>query len=1219
MPTDRLYQEYRFAGWAAAIVFMLGCGASPPQIKAPAAVVEENGGGDVTPRGDDEPLHPKPAAPVKAASRPLKQFAPSSRAAASVRVLRSSPLSEESPTASPDKPAERKVIIQTPHLHAVQGLAFHPSGRFLASVSNDCLLKIWDLRTGRLFHTLTGASAPLYAVAYSPDGRWLVAGGADKLVHVWNAQTLKREKQLPGHSNRVTDLAFSGDGSLLASCSKDKFVILWDFAELSPIQTLEHPLSVSGVSLSADGKLVASVDGATLRVWNASDGAEIFRTPLEGSSDRVAFNADNSVIYAGVVRSRHEGNSELITNVLETVRETVIVELATKKVRRIADRFLDCSLPDGSLLCLEEVGRLSLRDPATGAANRKFETAGAPSPKEVIKSRNQLTFSDFYRWHAPDESTRISPDGRLAASRDQKGYIGIWDTATGREVRTLGVRADVPYGLGGGNLMKPLLAAWSPTAPVLAVTGMDGNLRLIDLRIGLAPRVAFAHEGSVTALAFAPDGRSLATSGQDHKIQLWDVNSQGIRRTLDCEKIAGTVQSLAFSPDGKRLACGHQFSAHGNGCTTLWMPETGEKLGVLHDGGPAKGPKHFLAAGTAINGVAFWNNGASLLMTRGMVSRLGRFDVAKLEQTHAVAIGEEQIHALAIPRVGKLFAVAYGRSKHLDLITLTFPDNAVLVMGEGEGANALLRGYAGGCPTCLDFSPNSKQLACGQNDGVVVVWDLKKQEEVVTFQGHDVEVDSVSYSHEGKFLASAGRDMTVRVWDLEAKELVASIVAFEGAEYVAVTRAGYYTSSRDALATIALRSQDGVMPMDLFDATLNRPDRVLEALGYAPAETLALYRAACERRIRRLGLSAVVEASDMHPPTIALSGVPPASTAERTLTLRISAASPDRTLAKLKTFVNDVPVGLADGESLATHKAAMLEAEIEVPLGAGVNKIQIMVADDQGVESLPVSLETTCLDTAKPQLFVASLGVSDYNDPKLRLQFAAKDASDVAAAFKQTRAGCLSEHVFLRKDKEVSQETLAEARQFFDRSTVDDVAILFIAGHGLLDSKMDYWFATHDVNRKKPGLRGIAFAELEALLDGVPARRRLLLIDTCHAGEADDVPDQATEPGVTADINQVAEVLQTMFVDLRRGTGTTIIAAATSEGRAFEDKSLKNGYFTQALLQGLLQGDADRDGNQKIKVSELRDYIMLQVPKLSKQKQQPRIRRENAEYDFSLN
>jgi hypothetical protein len=207
------------------------------------------------------------------------------------------------------------------------------------------------------------------------------------------------------------------------------------------------------------------------------------------------------------------------------------------------------------------------------------------------------------------------------------------------------------------------------------------------------------------------------------------------------------------------------------------------------------------------------------------------------------------------------------------------------------------------------------------------------------------------------------------------------------------------------------------------------------------------------------------------------------------------------------------------------------------------------------------------------------------------------------------------------------------------KSRPDDQVVVFLAGHGLVDEKNEYYFGTVDVSFTDPAARGLPYDAIEGLLDGIPARKKLLLMDTCHSGEIDKesmtpiaassadgqliarVPGtrglrRAGDKQVTSDA--LSGVLGSLFTDLRRGSGAMVISSASGQQLAIEGGTYKNGVFTYALLQGLASRQADLDGDGQVKVGELRDYVIQKVTQLTKGQQTPTSRRENLEFDFTV-
>jgi hypothetical protein len=193
-----------------------------------------------------------------------------------------------------------------------------------------------------------------------------------------------------------------------------------------------------------------------------------------------------------------------------------------------------------------------------------------------------------------------------------------------------------------------------------------------------------------------------------------------------------------------------------------------------------------------------------------------------------------------------------------------------------------------------------------------------------------------------------------------------------------------------------------------------------------------------------------------------------------------------------------------------------------------------------------------------------------------------------------------------------------------------------VAGHGLLDNNLDYYIATHDVNFENPSEKGLPYESLEGLLDGIPAREKLLLLDACHSGEVDK--DDVTLADATTISNSSVkargfkklvsksslglinsfELMQTLFNDIRTGSGINVISSASGVEFAYESKEWNNGVFTYSILQALTYRRCDSNRDGKIQISELRNYVFDKVEKLTNGKQHPTSRRENLGSDFSI-
>jgi uncharacterized caspase-like protein len=405
---------------------------------------------------------------------------------------------------------------------------------------------------------------------------------------------------------------------------------------------------------------------------------------------------------------------------------------------------------------------------------------------------------------------------------------------------------------------------------------------------------------------------------------------------------------------------------------------------------------------------------------------------------------------------------------------------------------------------------------------------------------------------------------------------------------------------------------------------------------------------------------------DFHLPEIEIVGDLPSTTAESELALKIKATDSKYPLDRLRLYVNNVPVNGKEGELLrqeqdksagflgrlseafskpSSSSVMNLERTIPIKLAAGRNKIQVSVLNSAGAESLYANAEVTCTaQRPKPTLYAVAMGVSEYANPEWNLKYAAKDARDILERVKARSGSSYGEiKELLLTNREATKESLGKIREFLSKATVDDTVLMFVAGHGLLDSKYDYYFGTSDIDFNNPSTNGIAFEEFDDLLAELPCLRKFLLIDTCHAGELDEdekkmlASSQANPSQVVAMLPSGArgmtikpiegargksewyDRLQGLFVDLRRGSGSTILSSSAGAEYALESSEQKNGLFTYAVLEALdgKEGsDANKDGS--VTMSELADYVKTRVAALTNNKQSPNVRRVNLEGDFAL-
>jgi hypothetical protein len=333
-------------------------------------------------------------------------------------------------------------------------------------------------------------------------------------------------------------------------------------------------------------------------------------------------------------------------------------------------------------------------------------------------------------------------------------------------------------------------------------------------------------------------------------------------------------------------------------------------------------------------------------------------------------------------------------------------------------------------------------------------------------------------------------------------------------------------------------------------------------------------------------------------------------------------------------LINNVPVFGRKG--LLVKNKNQVKGKLDIELTEGLNKIELSVVNAKGLASLPVSFDVFCSVKSRPDLYLVTIGIDQFLDQHYNLSYAEKDARDIATLF-ESRKGNYGKYVHLPfSGIQATKDNILAVRTILEKTKPDDQVIVFVATHGLLDDKYNYYLATYNMMFDKPAFQGLAYTDLEGVLDGIPARKKLILLDACHSGEVDaseitaSTSAVASTPGVKArgfkPIKKVSsigldnsfELMKLLFADLREGTGTTVISSAGGVEFAIESAEWSNGAFTAALLEGIRSKKADTDSDAKITIRELKSFVFQRVIELTHGKQHPTSRIENVDNDFTI-
>ncbi len=465
--------------------------------------------------------------------------------------------------------------------------------------------------------------------------------------------------------------------------------------------------------------------------------------------------------------------------------------------------------------------------------------------------------------------------------------------------------------------------------------------------------------------------------------------------------------------------------------------------------------------------------------------------------------------------------------------------------------------------------------------------------------------------------------------------------------YEIILAHGYYSFSKDFIRRNHFVTNNlQVIGFEQLDPVYNRPDIVLDSIGKyfggADKELVTNYRESWEKRIDRLGLDkeklgkgdiAVPDAEIVEADKIAYENK------DGKLVINVKANDSKYTLRRFNVYVNEVPLYGSAGISITHLNAKSWTTTDTIPLSIGENKIQVSVMNELGLENFKYPTYVNYTPENNKEIFAKThyigIGVNEFKEAGHNLNYCVKDVRDLAKAFsaENTKIDTL-----LFTDEQVTRENILALKEYLKKTSVNDKVIISCSSHGLLDDSLNFYLAMHDVDFNKPQARGLKYEELESLLDGIPARQKLLLLDACNSGENDKtevLKKELKQNEKSMDSTQILasrgviikleeenksnfKKMSELFVNVRNNTGSVIISAAGGQESALEaiqvdGKTIENGAFTYSILECLKQNEG-----KELKVNTLKKYAEKRVEEITNGKQKPTSRQETMEVDWRV-
>ena len=478
------------------------------------------------------------------------------------------------------------------------------------------------------------------------------------------------------------------------------------------------------------------------------------------------------------------------------------------------------------------------------------------------------------------------------------------------------------------------------------------------------------------------------------------------------------------------------------------------------------------------------------------------------------------------------------------------------------------------------------------NPSRILVIDLKKRKvfsEIGSVE-EPWDIEELFLSKDLQWIWQINKSGRFYLYNLKKPSLRLNGIFIDG-EWMVFTPEGYYDASFEGAqyAMWYFPGHKAHYTFDQFESQFRRPDIINAILKGKPVDRPKVQIAP--------------------PPTLAIKNKPErGETTETSFPLHLTVDDPGN-VDNIRIFVNGRPVDQIRSDALASKK----ETEVSVPLASGSNRITAVAFDHRGFSSNPQYLDliSRAPGLPKPNLYVLSVGVSRY--PKLpaeyQLDYPGSDARAFSDALEAQKGKTFADvKTSLLVDEEARLKSIDQALDALSGITENDIAIIFMAGHGARAKDGTFYFLTPDGTFDNPEQGGLSWAILGDRLSKVKGRV-LMFLDACHSGAL------STETVVPND-----ELARQFFQGGRGG----VMAFSASKGRqsSLESPDIGGGFgiFTYALTQALgpKAKEADTSGNGHVEFMELVDFTKKYVDTHTQGEQTPWLSRKELFGDLPI-
>ena len=1078
----------------------------------------------------------------------------------------------------------------------VKTLDISNDGRYLAA-ANDAVVRVYDLTSGSLFATFRGyqegngaAIGSVTQVAFSPGGGYLVIGVKDNTefgsTRVIDLQDPEKLHQLvTGHLGCTSVLAFSPDGKYLSTsgCDINQYVYRWNertgrasmLYEVEGVkQTTQRSADFIGENRSQSSstenykKLFPNSDGNARLDENGDrildkNGDEILVPSLIGAN--AEFSSDGRYLFAGYKQVVWSLEEERALNNTSSISKSL----------RDRGKLLDGLQNEG----FDRIGRhLVAAETEPSVDSPLFASALVSQGKEPVFRVAVWNYGDTQPASLYPVGYFVTAIGwniksQHIAAADQLGRISVW--RLGEKKRRQSIRS-------GSKLVWNVL--WSEDGKKLRFADVNypsghfhynrfgGVTHEFDTsRLILRPRTSLVNDRSLGIMT-SQGTVSVRNTSLQVRLPSGDFEEltpgQHTRLTRSVSNVNGVLR-----PDFGQLMCFEVFK-----------PSLQKDEHIVVGSG----------AGNLVEGIIDRDDQGVRFL------RPLRYFLGHTATVTSIAVSPDKSLLASSSLDGTIRVWSLQPPRVIGDLDITTIGSSVL-------------GYQGSSlASDAGLKRGDRLIRFGQSTF------FGRMRELVAGKYHPgdiVDIEAVNYKGEKRVVPvelAASPDYAVPLW---------SLFVDRDDEWVAWTKEGYYAASSNGAKHIGWHVNNerheaaNFYSVDQFGTHLHQRQIVIDTLKLGSSEKAAdLVLAELEDRPkppRRIDADSFESFQTTLPPVVSNVSYERASPGDVEVSVTFTVKqSTEKALRKIQVFVNgrraegqpeQIRQDTQDGVVMTQFRHRFIQDRVISHLS--VQAIDVDGMQDTCVANLIDNMPSVLVssgdsDQAKIEderrLYVLAIGVSDYRNTSLTLQYAADDARSFANVW-QDQEGVVFDSVVAKTivNEEATADAIEDGLHWLSRQAIrrDDLAIVFLSGHGLVDRDGDWYFASTECETAKLYKTAISHDRLEHQLGKVRANL-IVFTDTCHAGSMSSTRgSKSVASGVRG-------------TSLWRGSGTLTYAACLPEEQSFENDAWGHGAFTHAVIEFLREGK-DYNGDGWLEFSEMETYVNHRVSTLTGDQQHP--------------